>query len=161
MAATRNHRKSSGYGASFSSWAFGDRGSTSPFILQLCDGFHKIRFRPSFFFHRTISYFSRQFGQFGWSGVLRGAGLVFFAYIGFDAVSTLAKDSVNPQKTLPKGILSSLAICAVAYIAVSLVLTGIVDYSRLGVADPMAVALNAMGPKFFWISFFIKIAINK
>lgn len=99
------------------------------------------------------------FGEFGWSGIFRGAGMVFFAYIGFDAVSTLAKDSVDPQKNLPRGILASLFICAIAYIAVSLVLTGVVNYKLLGVSDPMAVALNAMGPKFFWVAFLIKIAI--
>jgi len=99
------------------------------------------------------------FGEFGWSGVLRGAGMVFFAYIGFDAVSTLAKDSVDPQKNLPKGILASLIICAIAYILVSLVLTGVVNFKELGVPDPMAVALGAMGPKFFWVGFLIKLAI--
>jgi APA family basic amino acid/polyamine antiporter len=99
------------------------------------------------------------FGDFGWSGILRGAGMVFFAYIGFDSVSTLAKDSINPQKNLPRGILASLLICAVAYIAVALVLTGVVNYKFLGVSDPMAVAINAMGPKFFWVGFLIKLAI--
>ena len=99
------------------------------------------------------------FGDFGWSGIFRGAGMVFFAYIGFDAVSTLAKDSVDPQKTLPRGILASLLICAVAYVAVSLVLTGVVSYKLLGVSDPMSVALGAMGPKFFWVGFLIKLAI--
>lgn len=99
------------------------------------------------------------FGNFGWSGIFRGAGMVFFAYIGFDAVSTLAKDSINPQKNVPRGILGSLFICAIAYIIVSLVLTGVVSYKLLDVSDPMAVALEAMGPKFFWVSFLIKLAI--
>jgi len=99
------------------------------------------------------------FGEFGWSGVFRGAGMVFFAYIGFDAVSTLAKDAVDPQRTLPRGILASLFICAIAYILVSLVLTGVVSYKELGVPDPMAIALTAMGPKFFWVAFLIKLAI--
>ncbi len=99
------------------------------------------------------------FGEFGWSGIFRGAGLVFFAYIGFDAVSTLGKDAIDPQKNLPKGILSSLAICSIAYVVVALVLTGVVNYSLLNVPDPMAVALNAMGPNFFWIAFMIKLAI--
>jgi APA family basic amino acid/polyamine antiporter len=99
------------------------------------------------------------FGEFGWSGVFRGAGMVFFAYIGFDAVSTLAKDSVNPQKNIPLGIMGSLFISSAAYIAVCLVLTGVVSYKFLGVTDPMAVAIDAMGPKFFWIGFLIKLAI--
>jgi APA family basic amino acid/polyamine antiporter len=65
-----------------------------------------------------------EFGQFGWSGVLRGAGVIFFAYIGFDAVSTAAQEAKNPQKDLPIGILGSLAICTVPCIAMALVMTG-------------------------------------
>ncbi|OGN65439.1 MAG: amino acid permease [Chlamydiae bacterium RIFCSPHIGHO2_12_FULL_49_9] len=99
------------------------------------------------------------FGEFGWSGILRGAGLVFFAYVGFDTVSTLAQDAVNPQKDLPRGILGSLGICTIAYIITALILTGVVSYTLLGVPDPMAIALNAMGPQFFWIGFIVKIAI--
>jgi basic amino acid/polyamine antiporter, APA family len=99
------------------------------------------------------------FGEFGWSGILRGAGLIFFAYIGFDTVSTLAQDAKKPQKDLPRGILGSLAICTVAYIVTALILTGVVHYNLLGVADPMSVALNAMGPKFFWLSLIVKLAI--
>ncbi len=99
------------------------------------------------------------FGQFGWSGILRGAGLVFFAYIGFDTVSTLAQDAKNPQKDLPRGILGSLFICTIAYIVVSFILTGVVPYTLLDVPDPMAVALDAMGPGFFWAATVVKIAI--
>ncbi len=99
------------------------------------------------------------FGEFGWSGVLRGAGLVFFAYVGFDTLSTLAQDAKNPQRDLPRGILSSLGICTLAYIVTSLVLTGIVSYHLLNVPDPMSVALNAMGPHFFWVAFIVKLAI--
>lgn len=99
------------------------------------------------------------FGDFGWSGIVRAAGLVFFAYVGFDSVCTLAQETIHPQKSLPRGILGSLGICTFAYILVALVLTGIVSYTRLGVADPMSVALDAMGPQFFWISFLIKLAI--
>lgn len=99
------------------------------------------------------------FGQFGWSGILRAAGLTFFAYIGFDAVSTLAQDAKNPQKDLPIGILGSLIICTIAYIVTSLVLTGVVSYTQLGVPDPMSVALQVMGPKFFWFKLIIKFAI--
>ena len=69
------------------------------------------------------------FGEFGWSGVFRGAGLMFFAYIGFDAVSTAAQEAKNPQQDMPIGILGSLAICTVLYIVVSLVLTGMVRYT--------------------------------
>lgn len=99
------------------------------------------------------------FGEFGWSGVLRAAGLVFFAYNGFDTVATLAQETVNPQKNIPKGILGSLGVSTIAYIAMVLVLTGIVSYTMLGVADPISVALNAMGPKFIWFAFLVKFAI--
>jgi basic amino acid/polyamine antiporter, APA family len=96
------------------------------------------------------------FGQFGWSGVLRGAGVMFFAYIGFDAVSTAAQEAKNPSRDMPIGILSSLAICTVLYIAVAIVLLGIVPYSRLNVADPLAVGIDATGLR--WLSPVIKIA---
>jgi APA family basic amino acid/polyamine antiporter len=99
------------------------------------------------------------FGDFGWSGIVRGAGLVFFAYIGFDTVSTLAQDAKNPQRDLPRGILGSLAICTVAYIVVSGILTGIVSYQLLNVPDPIAVALDAMGPAYFWVATIVKVAI--
>jgi len=99
------------------------------------------------------------FGEFGWSGIFRAAGLVFFAYIGFDTIATLAQDSINPQKDLPRGILGSLFICTIAYIATALVLTGVVSYTLLNVPDPMSVALSVMGPQFFWLKLIVKIAI--
>lgn len=99
------------------------------------------------------------FGDFGWTGVIRGAGLVFFAYIGFDTVATLAQDAKNPQRDVPRGILGSLIICTIAYIVVSAVLTGVVSYKLLDVPDPIAVALDAMGPAFFWIASIVKIAV--
>ncbi len=97
------------------------------------------------------------FGQFGWSGVFRAAGVIFFAYIGFDAVSTAAQEAKNPQRDMPIGILASLAVCTVLYIAVALVLTGIVKFDLLNVPDPIAVGVNAAGPKLFWLRKFIKI----
>ncbi|GAC1343478.1 MAG: amino acid permease [Isosphaeraceae bacterium] len=96
-----------------------------------------------------------KFGHFGWSGVLNGAGLVFFAYIGFDAVSTASQEAKNPQRDMPIGILSSLAICTVLYIAVAYVLTGVVSYKLLDVADPIAVGIDAM--KLPWLSPIIKL----
>ena len=96
------------------------------------------------------------FGHFGWSGVLRGAAVIFFAYIGFDAVSTAAQEARNPQKDMPIGILSSLAICTVLYIAVAVVLTGIVHYSKLNVADPLAVGIDATGMR--WLGPVIKVS---
>lgn len=86
-----------------------------------------------------------EFGRYGWSGVLRGAGIIFFAYIGFDAVSTAAQEAKNPQRDVAIGMLGSLAICTVLYILVSLVLTGIVPYQQLGVANPIAVGIAATG----------------
>lgn len=98
-----------------------------------------------------------EFGHFGWSGILRGAGVIFFAYIGFDSISALAQETKNPQKDMPFGIIGSLIVCTIIYIAVSLVLTGIVKYDQLGVADPIAVAVNAAGPALEWLRPFIKI----
>ncbi len=86
-----------------------------------------------------------EWGTYGWSGVLRGAGLVFFAYIGFDAVSTTAQEARNPQKDMPVGILGSLAICTVLYMVVSAVLTGMVPYTDLNLPAPMAYAMQAVG----------------
>lgn len=80
--------------------------------------------------------------SFGWSGVLTGAGVVFFAYIGFDAVSTTAQECKNPTRDLPIGILASLVVCTLLYILVALVLTGVVPYTELGVPDPVAVGID-------------------
>ena len=85
------------------------------------------------------------FGQYGWSGIMRGAGVIFFAYIGFDAVSTAAQEAKNPQRDMPIGIMGSLVVCTILYILVSLVLTGIVPFAQLDVADPMAVGIDATG----------------
>jgi APA family basic amino acid/polyamine antiporter len=98
---------------------------------------------------------SGTFGQFGLSGVLRGAGVIFFAYIGFDAVSTAAQEAKNPQKDMPLGILGSLAICTVLYIAVSLVMNGIVPYYELNVPDPIAVAVDRIG--ITWLQVVVKL----
>jgi APA family basic amino acid/polyamine antiporter len=86
-----------------------------------------------------------EWGTFGWSGVLRGAGLVFFAYIGFDAVSTTAQEAKNPQKDMPIGILGSLAVCTVLYMIVSAVLTGMVPYTQLNLPAPVAYAMEQVG----------------
>ncbi len=78
-----------------------------------------------------------EFGHYGLSGILRGAGVIFFAYFGFDAVSTAAQEARNPKKDMPIGILSSLVISTILYILVSLVLTGLVKYDQLHVPDPI------------------------
>jgi APA family basic amino acid/polyamine antiporter len=86
-----------------------------------------------------------QYGIYGWSGIFRGAAVVFFAYIGFDAVSTAAQEAKNPQKDMPIGILGSLAICTVLYIVVSFLLTGVKHYTELNVAAPVSLAMAATG----------------
>jgi APA family basic amino acid/polyamine antiporter len=85
------------------------------------------------------------FAPNGWRGIHQGAAIVFFAYIGFDAISTAAEETRNPQRNLPIGILGGLAICTLIYVVVGIVLTGMVPYQSLGVADPLAYALNAVG----------------
>ena len=93
--------------------------------------------------HPFIPENTTKFGEFGWSGIMRGAAVIFFAYIGFDAVSTAAQEARNPQKDMPIGILGSLAICTVLYVLVSGVMVGLVPYKQLGVPAPMAVAVDA------------------
>jgi basic amino acid/polyamine antiporter, APA family len=96
--------------------------------------------------HPFIPPNTGEFGHFGWSGILRGAGVIFFAYIGFDAVSTAAQEAKNPQKDLPIGILGSLAICTVLYILMALVMTGVAHYTELNVPHPVFVAIEKAGP---------------
>jgi APA family basic amino acid/polyamine antiporter len=87
------------------------------------------------------------FMPFGWSGVLQGASLIFFAYIGFDAVSTAAEESINPQRDLPIGIIGSLILCTILYMLVSILLTGIVPYNTLDVPSPISHAMLLLGHK--------------
>jgi basic amino acid/polyamine antiporter, APA family len=93
--------------------------------------------------HPFIPTNQGSFGAYGWSGIMRGAGVIFFAYIGFDAVSTAAQEAKNPQRDMPIGILGSLVICTILYVLVSGVMVGLVPYQQLGVAAPMAVAIDA------------------
>lgn len=97
------------------------------------------------------------FGQFGWTGVFRASAVIFFAYIGFDAVSTAAQEAKNPQKDMPWGILGSLAICTFVYILVALVMTGMAPFEGLNTAAPIAVAIDMAGPGLAWLSPFIKL----
>lgn len=94
-------------------------------------------------------------GNFGWHGIATGAASIFFAYIGFDAVSTAAQEARNPQKDMPLGILGSLVVCTILYILVSTVLTGLVNYKALNVADPVALGIDATGVS--WGSLLVKI----
>jgi basic amino acid/polyamine antiporter, APA family len=96
-------------------------------------------------------------GIYGWSGLVRGAAVVFFAYIGFDAVSAAAQETKNPMRDMPIGILGSLVVCTILYVAVGLVLTGIVPFDKLNVPDPIAVGIDAAGVG--WLSPLIKLGI--
>ncbi len=93
--------------------------------------------------------------HFGWSGVMTGAGIVFFAYIGFDAVSTAAQEAKNPQRDMPIGIIASLIICTVLYIVVSAIATGVVSYKQLDVPDPIALVADRAGLR--WMALAIKL----
>lgn len=86
-----------------------------------------------------------QFGHFGWSGVVRGASVIFYAYLGFDTVSTAAREARDAQRSIPLGIIGSLVICTVIYIAFALVLTGIAPYTKLDVPNPISAALANAG----------------
>jgi len=98
--------------------------------------------------HPFIPKNSGTFGEYGWSGVLRGAGVIFFAYIGFDAVSTSAQEARNPQRDMPRGILGSLAICTVLFVLVSGVMVGLVPYkAMLNQAAPLVLTIEAAADK--------------
>lgn len=105
--------------------------------------------------HPFIPENTGTFGQFGWSGVMRASSVIFFAYVGFDAVSTAAQEAKNPQRDMPWGILGSLVICTIIYIIVSLVMTGIANYTELNTSAPIAVAIDKTDLK--WFSPMIKI----
>ncbi len=98
-----------------------------------------------------------KFGSFGISGIFTGAAVIFFAYIGFDAISTAAQETKNPKKDMPIGILGSLIVCTVFYIAVAAVLTGIVNYKELNHPAPIALAIDNAGKSLIWLRPFVKI----
>ena len=123
-------------------------------ILFICLGF--------FFINRAnytpyIPPNTGEFGQFGWSGIMRAAGVIFFAYIGFDAVSTAAQEAKHPQRDMPIGIIGSLIICTVLYVLFSIVLTGVVSYKDLGGAAPVALAIDRT--PYDWLKPLVKLAI--
>ncbi len=123
-------------------------------LLFICCGFMYVRAEN---WTPFLPQNTGEYGHYGWSGVLRGAGVIFFAYIGFDAVSTTAQEAKNPRRDMPIGILGSLAICSVLYVLVAIVMTGMVKYTQLSVPDPMAVAVDAAGPGLYWLRPLIKI----
>ncbi len=98
------------------------------------------------------------FGDFGITGVLRAAGVVFFAYVGFDAVSTAAAEARRPQRTIPIALLATVGISTLLYVLIGFVMTGMVDYSRLDVADPIAEAVRAAGSKLAWLETVVAVA---
>jgi APA family basic amino acid/polyamine antiporter len=106
--------------------------------------------------HPYIPENTGKFGEFGWSGVLQGAGIIFFSYIGFDAASTTAREARNPQRDVPLGILGALVISAVLYIAMGAVMTGMIPYQQLNAAAPVAVALDAH-PELAWLGVLVKV----
>ncbi|MEO7028604.1 MAG: amino acid permease [Acidobacteriaceae bacterium] len=110
---------------------------------------------PKINLHPFLPANTGTFGSFGWSGVLRGAGVIFFAYIGFDVVSTAGQEAKNPKRDMPIGILGSLAVCTVLYILVALVLTSLVNYKYLNIPDSLAVGVEATGVG--WGSLLVKI----
>jgi basic amino acid/polyamine antiporter, APA family len=100
---------------------------------------------------------SGHFGNFGWSGIVSGAGVIFFAYIGFDAVSTAAQEAKNPKRDMPLGIIGSLLVCTVLFILYSYVLTGVVNYKELNVAAPLSIALLRIPIP--WLSIAMNLAV--
>ena len=105
--------------------------------------------------HPFIPPNAGKFGEYGWSGIVRAAGVIFFAYIGFDAVSTAAQEAKNPKRDMPIGILGSLVICTILYILVAGVLTGLVNYKTLNIPDPIALGIDQTGVR--WGSFLVKL----
>ncbi len=99
-------------------------------------------------------------GEFGWGGIFRAASIVFFAYIGFEAVSTAGQEAKDPKRDMPFGIIGSLLICTILYILVAIVMTLMVNYKMLNVPDPVAVAVDAMGPAWGWFAKTIKIGAS-
>lgn len=116
------------------------------------------------FWHVDVSNWSQfvpdnagAYGAFGWSGVLQGTAILFFAYVGFDAVSTMGQEAKNPQRNIPLSLMASLAICALLYVTVSLVVTGLAPYQILDVPDPIYAALEQNGSALGWAKAFIGI----
>jgi APA family basic amino acid/polyamine antiporter len=117
------------------------------------------------FFHGQksfLDYFTNDFGKFGWSGIISAAGVVFFAFIGFDAVSTAAQEAKNPKKDMPIGILVSLAICTVLYVLFGHVLTGIANYKEFagpGKEASVAYTIETYMHGYHWLSLLVTVAI--
>ncbi len=124
-------------------------------LLVIIFGFNHVKTAN---WHPFIPAGTGEFGHYGWTGIVRAAAVVFFAYIGFDAVSTAAQEARNPQRDMPIGMLGSLAVCTVLYILMSLVMTGLANYTTLDVPHPVFVAVAAAGPALAWLTYLINIA---
>ena len=117
------------------------------------------------FFHGQksfLDYFANDFGKFGWSGIISAAGVVFFAFIGFDAVSTAAQEAKNPKKDMPIGILVSLAICTILYVLFGHVLTGVANYKEFEAAGKeasVAYTIETYMQSYHWLSLLVTVAI--
>jgi basic amino acid/polyamine antiporter, APA family len=122
-------------------------------IVVLVIGFGALYVNP----HNWIPYIPKNtgtFGQFGWSGIWQASAIIFFAYIGFDGVSTVAQEAKNPARGIPAGMLGSLAICTVLYILMSSVMTGLVPFADLNTAAPVVAALDPH-PELGWLKFWV------
>lgn len=127
-------------------------------IILLIVGFGFLYLNPSNW-HPFIPPNGGSFGRFGWSGVLQGAAAVFFAFIGFDAVTIASQEARSPQRDLPVGILGSLAICTTLYVLMALVMTGLTPFPDLNVPHPLVVAMETVGPGVHWVGPLINVAI--
>jgi APA family basic amino acid/polyamine antiporter len=109
------------------------------------------------YWHPFIPRNSGQWGEYGWSGVLRAAGIVFYTYLGFDTVSVAAQEARRPQRDVPFALLGSLIVCAVLFVLMMGVVTGLVSYRELNVANPVAVAIGAAGQSLNWLTDLVRI----
>jgi APA family basic amino acid/polyamine antiporter len=138
-------------------WGFMKPINHTPYIPVNTGELDFIHGRKSF-----LEYFTNDFGNFGWSGIVSAAGVVFFAFIGFDAVSTTAQEAKNPKKDMPIGILVSLAICTVLYVLFGHVLTGVANYKEfqtVGKEASVAYAIETYMHNYHWLSLLVTIAI--
>ena len=117
-----------------------------------------LRFIDTAHWHPYIPPNTGEFGHFGWSGVMRGAAIIFFSYIGFDTASTTALESRRPQRDVPIGILGALVLSGVLYVAMAAVMTGMVPYAKLDVDQPVAVAID-LHPELGWIGTLVKVGV--
>jgi APA family basic amino acid/polyamine antiporter len=125
-------------------------------LLVICAGARYIHIAN---WHPFIPPNQGNFGEFGWSGVVRGAGVVFYAYVGFDMVSSSAQEALRPRRDVPLSLLLSLAVCTVLYVAMSLVITGLAPFATLNVPQPVIVAITAAGPRLVWLKPLIDVGI--